>query len=141
MIDYPQGVEVDVPGIPEDTKYIADRLERIEAQLKEIADATTRREKLNPTILPMTRGRPSFVSSTRFRLTGLIVSDYNNGAVRYQLTIGTQKYTFATPQTLGTFYVPFPLVIDAGIDISVTVDSGQIGADSAIYLIGYADQS
>ncbi len=63
----------------------------------------------------------------KLRLRGVIVNPVTAGVLT--LTLGTATYPFASPAN-GLTYIPFPLVIERGTDMSC------VGADGRIYLIG-----
>lgn len=63
----------------------------------------------------------------RLRLRGIIVNPVTAGVLT--LTLGTATYPFASPAN-GLTFVPFPLVIERGTDMSC------VGADGRLYLLG-----
>lgn len=136
MIDYPQGVEVEIPGIPEDTKYLGDRLDRIAGDIAALKEATLRRESPAPGLLVMlTAAAPRHVWSVRMRLTHLVITDLQNGVIR--LGIGTINYPFAVANNCQV--VPFPTTVEAGVDVSIAAPSLLTG-DGAVYVLGYPDE-
>lgn len=125
--------------IPEDTKYIGDRMDKLIALLTDIKENGIRRETPAPMIIELNLSQPIYRSSVRLRVQTIILSD-NAGSARMRVMVGTRKYQFQCPTTTATQVLPFPLTIEAGVDIQGTGDAGAaLPTDSRIYLIAYPD--
>lgn len=143
MIDYvePPHDMGDMPGIPEDTKYVGDRLDRIATLIEEIADATLRRERPAPELFEVVQvggsSIPARVTSVRIRVTHIIAMC---GSVTGTVTlrIGVRGYPFDLSNNDRAVPLDFPIVLDAGVDIAAT-HSGAPGTAWGFYIFGYPE--
>jgi hypothetical protein len=115
--------------MPEDTRYLGDRLDQIRAALGELVDATVRQETPAASIyfaMPAATGRNDFPQPNRVRLTNLVVSI--SAAAVVTVTIGTAAYLLFQLAAADTRVIPFPLTIAEGTDVVVTVSAGTLVA-------------
>src|SRR4051812_15554699 len=91
MIDYESDAgPVDIPGVPEDTRYLGDRLDRIAQAMEHIEDATTRAETPAPGIFWVMALHNDFPEAVKVRAKTLIVSV--SAACTFTLKIGTANF-------------------------------------------------
>lgn len=136
MIDYPEpSTELDIPGVPEDTKYLADRLDRQTEYLKEIRDATIQREIQRSSRYWIMDGRNDFPQNLRIAVKTFVVSV--SAACGVLVRIGSaQDARFDFPGA-ATVELHYPVVIDAGTDVFISVTAGSL---RAAYFTGTPDE-
>lgn len=143
MIDYTQEtVALDIPGIPDDTKYIGDRLDKMAAQLGEIAEAVIRRERPAPELFEVVQvggqSIPARATSVRIRVTHIIVM-CGSASGTVTLRVGVRGYPFDLSNNDRSVPLAFPIVLDAGVDIAAT-HSGAPGTAWGFYIFGYPEE-
>lgn len=137
-----------LPGIPEDTKYLADRLDIIAAAIIELRDATIRRELLSPTLLDILTyngatagelvGRHS--TSLRLRVVSIIPVVTLTTTVMSLMIGQDRKFTTRVNTGSNPAPIPLPIVIDAGVDITAEIETAQAaGGRAGFYVIAYPD--
>jgi hypothetical protein len=123
--------------MPEDTRYLGDRLDQIRAALGALVDATVRQESPAASIyfaMPAATGRNDFPQPNRVRLTNLVFSI--SAAAVVTITIGTAAYAIFQLAAADTRVIPFPLTIAEGTDVVVTVSAGTL---IAAFFTGYVE--
>lgn len=136
MIDYPEpSTELDIPGVPEDTKYLADRLDRQTEYLKEIRDATIQREIQRPSRYMVLPGRNDFPQQPRVSLKTFVVSV--SAACSVTVRIGAAVDTVFDFPGAASQEFNFPVVVDAGTDVTVAASAGTL---RAAYFTGTPDE-
>lgn len=122
-------------------RYNLDKLDEIAGLLRQMLNNSERsREKQAPTVVDLspTSGSPisnTWSTKTRLRVIGFAISGAAGDQIA--LNIGTFKYRFyaGTNPT----WVPFPIEIDVGIDLSAQ-DLTNPGATAwSLYVIGYTE--
>jgi hypothetical protein len=106
--------------MPEDTRYLGDRLDGIRAALGAVVDATVRQESPAPSFyfaMPAATGRNDFPQTTRVRLLELVISV--GAASQATITIGTALFWTIAFAAAGTIRLPFPHTIAEGTDVVV----------------------
>lgn len=149
MIDYTQEtVALDIPGIPEDTKYLGDRLDRIAAALEEIRASTIRAEGPNPQLLDILTfngcaagelvGR--FSSSVRLRVQ-TVIPVVSLTTTMMSLMVGVErKFTVRVNTGASTIPFPLPIVIPEGVDVSAEIETAQAaGGRAGFYVVAYPE--
>jgi hypothetical protein len=124
--------------LPDDTKYVGDRLDRAVACLEKLVDATVREETPAKSAFfantPAT-GRNDFPQAVRTRLDRLVLSP--SAACTITVRIGSAiivTYNFAGALTVD---LPSPVPwVDGGIDVVITASAGTLGA---AYFTGYVE--
>jgi hypothetical protein len=136
-------IELDPPvePFPPDTMYLGSRLDQMVAELNAIRMALLEGERPRPTLIYLTRNQNTYRSSVRLRVERLIIADANGD--KYLLQIGSHFYQFQGATQSGPVDVPFPITVEAGVDITVTVTDKvtQMNADSSFFIVAYPDGS
>lgn len=112
--------------VPDDTKFLGDKLDKIIALLNE---QTGRRETPAPTSLPF----PIQTRSTRIRCLYLVLTASAAATVNFNVGAGVRHtYIFGAADTK-----VFPIFenIEQGNDVSLTASAGTASG----YIIGYVD--
>jgi hypothetical protein len=140
MIDYPaQELDrIEVPGVPDDIRYLGKSLDAIAHWTKKLYDAMRRQESPNPTIINL---NPSFTfrTSTRMRSTALVFSGGTAGET-FSLTAGRGSiYDWIVPASPAPFTLPFPAVLDAGIDYTVASETTPAAVNWRCRVIAYVE--
>lgn len=122
--------EAGIVGIPEDVAYIRDPLDRIVALLGQLIEATVGGANPAAQRLPF-----PFTQTVRFRAEWLILKLDVAGVISLRVGPGvTDTFPFAGADTK---VIPFPFMIDRGIDVSLTATAGSPTG----FLVGYPDES
>jgi len=136
VIDYPEpSTELDIPGVPEDTKYLADRLDQQTGYLREIRDATIEREIQRPSRYQCLPGRNDFPQQPRVSLKTFVVSV--SAACSVTVRIGAAVDTVLDFPAAAAQEFSFPVVVDAGTDVTVLASAGTL---RAAYFTGTPDE-
>lgn len=120
---------VDIPGVPEDTQYLGDKLDRVYGKLCELVDATIRREEPAPGRIEL----PYSAQSNKLRALYVVVTMTAAGTAA--LRIGTATRMVWNFPAADTKVIPFMETIESGTDVSLVATGGT--ADG--YLIGYPE--
>lgn len=132
-----------VPTLPEDTLLIADKLDRENALLEQLVEATINQQNPAPTLLRFfgATGQPNSNIVTdipRWRATGILITP--GGFLRITLKIGSaSNFVFDFTTNGETRYYPFPEMFDNGVDIQFQ-GSGNFGGQGFwAFIIGYPE--
>jgi hypothetical protein len=132
---------LDPPNYPDDTLYLGGRLDTVAGLLERIATAEANIDReisdIGLEIISFSALTPALVTNVvqqhvKLRVRHLIMATPANIAVA-TLRIGAAQYPFSL-QSFMTFVIPFPLVIEPGVDISWTLS--VIGTSFAAYIVG-----
>lgn len=132
-----------IEGVPEDTRYIGDRLEQEIALLEQLVAATISQENPSPALIrffgAVGASASNIVSDTpRWRATGIIITP--GGYRRITLKVGTAAlFVFDLAGQGETRYFPFPEMFDGGVDIQFTANGVFNGDGFFAYIIGYPE--
>lgn len=127
MIDYDSETgPVDIPGVPEDTQYLADRLDRIAQSLENIENAAVRDERPAPGMFFVMPLRNDFPQNVKTRAKTIIISV--SAACTFTLKIGSAVFLQLDFVGAASQEFSFPTTIDAGIDVVATVSAGTLRA-------------
>lgn len=74
-----------------------------------------------------------FSYHNRMRVTGIIISNWGSLNTVFTLKVGTGDYKFGSPLTHGNDYLPFPLVVENGVDVSYLADDDSQNAMYFVY--------
>lgn len=110
--------------LPEDTKYLGDRLDKIIALLADLEQATVRNETPAPGLFFAMALRNDFPQNVRVRTIGLLVSV--SAAATVTVTIGSASLMLFDFSAADTIYLPLPTLIDSGTDVTVAVSAGTL---------------
>lgn len=119
----------DIAGVPDDTKYLGDILDRLYDKLCELVEATIRREEPAPGKVEL----PYSAQSNKLRALYLVVTMSAAGTVA--LRFGTATRTPLNFPAADTKVIPLMETIDSGIDVTLVATGGS--ADG--YIIGYPE--
>jgi hypothetical protein len=130
--DVPVEQQIDWPS-----RYMGSTLEEISGTLKRIEKNPERaREKAPPTVINLSPGQlvASYPTKTKLRVENIVLTGASGDQIA--LRIGTFSYNFWSN---GAFSIPFPIEVDAGVDLSA-VDITNPGAVAwSLYVIAYAE--
>lgn len=138
-----------LPGnLPGDTLAILAALAQLDDAVKEL---TSRREEPAPNVFTFSRGSTVAGAaqshrrawSVRMRCVGFVFSS-TNPVTAFVVQMGTISYRFTNGQSdAQTYFVPFPVTVDEGVDVSVFLDNvgTQMAANDRVYMIGYPDRT
>lgn len=124
----------DIAGVPEETRYLADRLDQIIELLAHPPAAATKPRLGNYFCMPPKRN--DFPQPVRLRTEWLIFSV--SAAAIVTVRIGAAvfaDYEFAVPSTV---IIPFAEFIDRGTDVNITASAGGL---RVAYLVGTPDEA
>jgi hypothetical protein len=111
--------------LPEDTKYLGDRLDKLIGVMTDIRQATVNQPSPSDGAYFLMTGRNDFPQTTRLRASTLVVSV--SAAATIAVLIGSATFmSFDVGAAELTKIVPLPIVIDAGKDVTVTTSAGAI---------------
>lgn len=141
--------ELDPPvlPVPEDTLYLGDRLDQILAELNRLREATIEGQRPRPTLkevlfydgVAVDTPFGQFSTSTRLRVETVFPILSGTTSIM-TLNIGTRKYRLRVNTGSNSVPLPFPIMIDAGIDVFGTVATLQAaGTIGGFYIIAYPD--
>jgi hypothetical protein len=111
-------------ALPEDTRYLGDRLDKMIALLTDIQQAEVGDQTPTPGLFFIQTGRNDFPQTTRIRTTDFIVSV--SAACTVTLVIGSATFYAFDLGAAGTLVLPCPTLIDAGKDVTVSVSAGVL---------------
>lgn len=139
----PLSLVEDIPGVPPDVAYIGNRLERMAALIEEIRDTSIRRERPNPMLWEIigTDGgtsSPRVQTSLRIRVRDLIIMS-GSTSTTVTLNVGQRTYGFACSNSVRTAPVPFPIVIDKGVDLFASA-AAAVSGRWGFYVFGWPDE-
>lgn len=127
---------IDIPGVPEDTRYLGDRLDRIAAYLEQLAEETTRRERPAPMLINIGPGK-TYMTTVRLRVYSLITSGAAASFMR--LTNGAASaFEWYQSADGAPVAIPLEITIEQGVGVNVT-DVTAGGTDWTAYLLAYPD--
>ena len=109
----------------------------IAESLTRIADYSERqREKNAPTLIQLSNTNTTIVTWQRLRFEHFLITCATGDHI--SLTVGTRVYDFFMGPVSGTIYVPFPIEVDRGVDLTFTnvTASGHV---SYIYIFAYTE--
>lgn len=117
---YPDQAEdrLDIPGVPDDIKYLGDTMRDVSHWVKKVYDALRRQESPNPSIINLNPGR-TYRTSTRMRCMALVFSG-GTASEDFAITAGRGSvFDWFVPASPAPFTIPLPLVFEPGIDYTV----------------------
>lgn len=125
MINYGEADSVDIPGVPDDTKWLGDRIAAVNASVRDLAKAIAAGDPTEAVYWAMPLHN-DFPQSVRVKLKWLVLSV--SAACTVAIKIGTA--TFASFDFVGadTQVLPFPVDIQPGVDVTITASAGTLRA-------------
>jgi hypothetical protein len=121
--------------LPEDTKYLGDRLDKLIAIMTDIEQATVQQQSPSSGMYFLQALHNDFPQTVRTRILNLVVGSSAAGNVT--LTIGTASLLVVNFAAQDTKVIPLPITIDAGKDVTLTAAGGA--AITVGYLTGYPE--
>lgn len=134
---------IEVAGVPDDTLYLADRLDRNNALLEQLVQATLQQTNPSPALLRFFGAIGATVSNVindipRWRAVGLLITP-SAANQRIRLNIGTARafvFDFTTDETR---YFPFSEMFDSGVEISFNGAVAFGGDGFWAFILGYPE--
>lgn len=121
--------------MPEDTKYLGDRLDMLIAVMTDIRQATLQQQSPSSGVYQLLAGRNDFPQTTRLRVIALVVA--SSAAGNATLTIGSAAQIVVNFGAADTKIIPLPITIDAGKDVTLIAGGGA--AITTAFLTGYPE--
>jgi hypothetical protein len=121
--------------LPEDTKYLGDRLDQVIALLTDIQQATQQQQSPSSGMFFLFATRNDFPQFVRVRCIALVVGSSAAGNVTLQ--VGTASVLVINFPAADTKVIPLPITIDVGKDVTLVAAGGA--AITAGFLTGYAE--
>lgn len=140
MIDYAgsENERVQIPSVPDDVIFFGENagsLAKIANLLHQILLGQKRAESPNPQLITLANGRDvGFVaqmSTVRLRGQWLIIGNVSIGTIPFGLQIGSAVIPLMALGNGVTTYIPFPVVIDTGIQITLWNMATNVAADTS----------
>lgn len=117
----------DIAGVPEDTRYLGDRLDKIAGLLEHLIGNTNKQPEPALVALPLQ------ASTRRFRALYLVFAVSATATIT--LRVGTASKAVYNTASADTRIVPLFLTIDNGIAVTLETSAGTING----YLIGFPE--
>lgn len=105
-------------GVPDDIKWLGSGLSNIAHWTHKVYDVLRRQESPNPTVINL---NPGFTWTTTAKMRAFALS-FSGGTAgnNLGLRVGSAvAWDWIVPASPGPFTLPLPLVLDAGVDITV----------------------
>lgn len=126
---------IPVPGIPDDIKYLGRGLESVAHWTKKVYDALRRQESPNPTVIRLDPG-VTFSTTARMRAVALVFTG-GTAAENFALKVGAANAVQWFAPVSGA--MPMPVVLDAGVDVSVVDVTTPAAVNWRAYLVAYVE--
>lgn len=129
---------LEIPGVPDDIKFLGSGLDTIAHWVRKVYDAQRRQESPNPSIVNLNPGF-TYRTSTKMRGLYLVFSGGTAGEV-FSLTAGRGSiFDWIVPASPAPFTLPFPAVMDAGIDYTVASETTPTAVNWRCRIIAYVE--
>jgi hypothetical protein len=121
--------------LPEDTKFLGDRLDKLIAVMTDIRQATLQQQSPSSGMFFLFATRNDFPQTVRVRAQWLVIGSSAAGNV--VVNIGSASLLTINFPAADTKVIPLPITIDAGKDVTAVAGGGA--ALTAAFLTGYAE--